>query len=546
MADPTPLLSQTNNTAPCDTTTQTNEHLPSLGSTIEKCIGEFNWSQLLQALLVSFAWIFDAQQTFITVFTDAMPSWHCTGEYQNLNQIADVRSNLQFGPTVNISNDCYSATSFNDMCNLPKGSWAWDGPAQASMISEWALECENSIITGLPASMFFVGCLVGGLFLSTLADSSSLGRKNMLFYSTLLMALSSFLTTFSPNIWIYSSLKFLTGFSRATIGTSSLVLASELVGKRWRGKISVIGFFCFTIGFLSLPAIAYVNKASSWRNLYLMTSVPTLFYCMLVKIFVQESPRWLLVRGQKEEAIATLKYITSITQSNLNLAINNLSSHEEENNLNVDLFYALKILLQEKWSSRRLLFVMAIGFGVGVVYYGMPLGLGNLSFNLYLSVTFNALSELPSSLVIFFFIDKFRRRIALLVFCIISGVFSVMSTMEGEIWSKMQIWFELISFFSACTSFGIYLIFTTELFPTCVRNSALSMARLAVVFGGVFSPLLVGAGREYKFLCYGVFGLAIAFSGVFGVFLPETKGRALCDTMDEEESKGKVSCDILA
>jgi hypothetical protein len=27
------------------------------------------------------------------------------------------------------------------------------------------------------------------------------------------------------------------------------------------------------------------------------------------------------------------------------------------------------------------------------------------------------------------------------------------------------------------------------------------------------------------------------------VFLPETKGRELCDTMDEEENKG---CDILA
>ncbi|MCI24617.1 organic cation/carnitine transporter 3-like, partial [Trifolium medium] len=135
-----------------------------------------------------------------------------------------------------------------------------------------------------------MGCLVGGLFLSTLADSSSLGRKNMLLFSTLLMALSSFLTTFSPNIWIYSSLKFITGFGRATIGTSSLVLASELVGKRWRGKIGVIGFFCFTIGFLSLPAIAYGNKDSSWRNLYLWTSIPTIFYCILVKCFVQESP----------------------------------------------------------------------------------------------------------------------------------------------------------------------------------------------------------------------------------------------------------------
>jgi hypothetical protein len=73
MADPTPLLSQANNTPPCDTTTQTNEHLPSLGSTIEKCIGEFNWSQFLQGVLISLSWLFDAQQTFITVFTDAMP-----------------------------------------------------------------------------------------------------------------------------------------------------------------------------------------------------------------------------------------------------------------------------------------------------------------------------------------------------------------------------------------------------------------------------------------------------------------------------------------
>jgi hypothetical protein len=186
---------------------------------------------------------------------------------------------------------------------------------------------------------------------------------------------------------------------------------------------------------------------------------------------------------------------------------------------------------------------MALGFGIGVVYYGMPLGLGNLSFNIYLSVTFNALSELPSSLVTFFSIDKVRRRIALPMFCILSGVLSIMSSIEGKIWSKIQIWFELISFFSACTSLNIYLIYTTELFPTCVRNSALSMARLSMVFGGAFSPLLVSAGREQKFLCYGVFGLAIGFSGVFGVFLPETKGRVLCDTMDEEENKGS---DILA
>ncbi|KAJ1442434.1 MFS transporter superfamily [Sesbania bispinosa] len=513
--DPTPLLCRSN-----DDTEPPNEHLPSLGSTIEQCIGEFNWTQFLQAVLVSFAWVFDAQQTFISVFTDAQPPWHCTEQH-----------------SCNVSS----------ICNLPKGSWAWDGPTQASIISEWALECENSILTGLPASMFFVGCLVGGLLLATLADTS-LGRKNMLFFSCLLMSLSSLLATFSSNIWVYSSLKFLCGFGRATIGTSALVLASELVGKRWRGQISVIGFFCFTLGFLSLPAMAYINRASSWRNLYLWTSIPSIFYCILVKLLVQESPRWLLVRGMKDEAVVTLKCITSITQSSLYLAINNMS-HEEENWGNVDLYSALRILLQKKWSSRRLMAIMAMGFGIGLVYYGMPLGLGILSFNLYLSVTFNALSELPSSLITFFLIDKFRRRSALFVFTVLSGVFSVMSIMEGKVWSEMQIGFELMSFFSACTAFNVYLIYSTELFPTCVRNSGLSMARLAVVFGGSFSPLLVGAGRGHKFLCYGVFGLVIGCSGVFGVFLPETKGRALCDTMDEEENKEKKIAgggDILA
>ncbi|RDX95906.1 Organic cation/carnitine transporter 3, partial [Mucuna pruriens] len=513
MAESTPLLCQPNSFSD---TEPPKKHHPSLSSTVELCIGEFNWSQFLQSVLVSFAWLFDAQQTFITVFTDAQPPWHCTQQPGS------------------------ACTTLSNICSLPKGSWTWNGPARTSTVSEWGLECANSVVTGLPASSFFVGCSVGGFVLASLADSS-LGRKNMLFFSCLLMALTSFLATFSPNVWIYSVLKFLCGFARATIGTSALVLASELVGKRWRGQISVIGFFCFTIGFLSLPAMAYVNRSSSWRNLYLWTSISTIVYCILVKVFVTESPRWLLVRGRKEEAVATLKCITSITQSNLNLAINNMS-HKEETRNNMDLFSALKILLQKQWSSRRLLSIMAMGIGIGLVYYGMPLGLQNLSFNLYLSVTFNALSELPSALIVFFLIDKFNRRIALLLFTILSGAFSVMSIMEVKPWTNLQIVFELISFFSACSSFNVYLIYTTELFPTCVRNSALSMARLAVVLGGAFSPLLVSAGRGNKFLCYGVFGLVIGCSGVFGIFLPETKGRALCDTMDEQENKEKMAC----
>ncbi|KAF5733551.1 Organic cation/carnitine transporter 3 [Tripterygium wilfordii] len=496
--------------------------LPSLDSTIERCIGGFSWTQFLQAILVSIAWLFDAQQTFISVVTDADPTWHC-----NINSSTSI---------------CNSASS--NICQLPQNSWSWDLPPQVSIISEWSLQCSSSFLTGLPASSFFMGCLVGGLLLATLADSS-LGRKNMLFYSCLIMSLSSLLTVlFSTNVWIYSIFRFICGFGRATIGTCALVLSTELVGKRWRGQVAVTGFLFFTLGFLSLPAMAYINRGSSWRNLYIWSSIPSLIYCILVKLFVGESPRWLFVRGRREEAVSILKSIATIDNNGKSITMSFFGNVQlEEESWNVDIYSAIKILFQNKWSFRRLCLVMVIGFGVGMVYYGMPLGLGNMSFNLYMSVTFNALSELPSSLITLFLIDKMNRRSSLLGFTSLSGICSLLSVIVGKNmnWTSFQLGLELVSFFSACTAFNITMVYTLELFPTCVRNSAVSIARQALVLGGVFSPVLAAAGRKNGFWSYGIFGLVIGFCGLFVVFLPETKGGRLCDTMDEEEHKAVVN-----
>nr|KYP71554.1 Solute carrier family 22 member 3 [Cajanus cajan] len=428
-------------------------------------------------------------------------------------------------------------SSASNMCSLPKESWAWDGPIHTSIISEFGLECSSSFIMGLPASMFFMGCLVGGFVLATLADSS-LGRKNMLFFSCLIMSLSSFLATFSTNVWIYSAFKFLSGFGRATVGTASLVLVSELVAKGWRGKLGVMGFFVFSLGFLTLSPLAYVNRGFSWRNLYLWTSLPALLYCGLIYFFAHESPRWLLIRHKKEEAVEILKSITSTTHNNLNLAISSLSLEEEV--WNADLYSILKIMLQKKWSSRRLLVIMAMGLGIGLVYYGMPLGLGILSFNLYLSVTFNALSEIPSTLISYILLDKFNRRSAIFLLTMVSGISSVLATMEGTIMTRLQIVFELISFSCACAACDVALIYTTELFPTPVRNFALSLARETVALGGAISPVLVAASRKHRFLCYGVFGMVIGCSGMFVVCLPETEGKTFCDSMDEQERKQEL------
>ncbi|CAL9189526.1 unnamed protein product [Musa hybrid cultivar] len=509
MVDPAPLLPHYSPSGAARKPPAT-----SVGDTLESYIGGNCVLQLLQAFFVSFAWCFDAQQTFINVFTDAEPAWHCTG-----------------------TDDAACATA-SSPCGLAPGSWAWDLPMHASVVSEWSLQCSGPAVVGLPASSYFAGCLAGGLLLATLADSV-LGRKNMLFLSCLTMSLSATLTVVSPNLWAYSALRFLCGFGRATVGTSSLVLSTELVGKRWREKISIVGFFCFTMGFLSLPAMAYINRGSSWRALYLWTSVPSTCYSVLLFFLIKESPRWLLVRGRRDEAIQTLKSIASTNDDVINSSFSKLIVAEDTGI--VDIFSAMKILWQKKWALRRLMATMIAGFGIGMVYYGMPLNVGNLGSNLYLSVTFNALAELPSSLITLFLIGKLNRRCSTLTFTTMGGAFSVLCVLvTSKLWQMAA---EVVSFFSACTAFNVLLIYSIELFPTCVRNSAISMVRQALVLGGVFAPVLVAEGRKRSFLSFGVFGFVIGCCGLFIVSLPETRGRSICDTMEEEEVKQNASSD---
>nr|GMC49727.1 organic cation/carnitine transporter 3-like [Ipomoea batatas] len=490
----------------------------SLDDTIERCIGKFGWAQLLQATLASLAWIFDAQQTFVTIFTDVVPTWHCNGDL--------------------------SSSTCTDVCQLPAEAWGWDTAAHTSVVSEWGLQCAGAVITGLPSTSYFVGCLVGGIALSTFADSS-LGRKRMLAFSCCLMNVAAVLTAAASNVWVYSALRFLTGFGRATIGTCALVLSTEVVGRRWRGQVGIIGFICFTFGFLSLPAIAYFNAGSSWRYLYLWTGIPGIIYSVIVYFVAGESPRWLYVRGMKQDFVQTIKNIAppetrnSITTSFFgSFILDNHDQDQEDQNMGMDLYAALRLLLNKGWALKRLLTVMLVGVGTGMVYYGIPLGVGEMPLNLYLSTTLNALSELPASLTTFLLIDKLKRRSSVLGLGLLSGaccVGCVVFVSEELRW--VQIGLEIVAFFNACTAFNVLMIYTLELFPTCVRNSAVSIVRQAMVLGGAISPLLVALGRANRFYSYGVFGLTIGVCCLFVIWLPETMGGEICDTIDEEESK---------
>lgn len=103
---------------------------------IEQHVGSFGFSQLVHVFLVSLAWIFDSQNTLITIFSDAQPPWRCKGSM------------------------C-SSTSLASMCELDRGAWEWVGGNKSSTIAEWELICDKKFRAGIPASLFFIGSLCG-------------------------------------------------------------------------------------------------------------------------------------------------------------------------------------------------------------------------------------------------------------------------------------------------------------------------------------------------------------------------------------------------
>ncbi|GER43909.1 organic cation/carnitine transporter 2 [Striga asiatica] len=488
-----------------------HHQLRSLDDPIEQYLGSFGWKQFFQSTLVSFAWFFDAQQTFIAVFTDKKPKWSCT----NHN---------------NTSFPCENTTNLDLLCKL-------ESAVHASTVSEWSLLCASPFTRGLPSSSFLLGCLVGGLVLSTLADSK-MGRKNMLILSSLIMSVFGGLTAISRNIWMYAGFRFLSGFGRSTVGTCAFVLASEMVGKKWRGKIGIMGFSFFTLGFLSLPLVAFLLRGSSWRLIYLYTSCPCVFYSLLVYIFAHESPRWLFVKGRREEFTKTIANLTNATSPG-ECRVEWTEKVTDDSNSNNPFYSALKMLVSKKWASKRLLALMIVAFGNGMAYFGSPLGLDGLPFNLYMSVTLNAVFELLAAWIMVFVIGKLKRKnwlVGLSLFSGVCGVVGVFVRLNG-----IRIGSELVYFFSICMAYDVYMIYASELFPTCVRNSALSMVREAGYLGGLLGPMLVAFGRRVNgLLCYAVFGSTVSLTALFAVLLSETNGRTLSDTMEEEEENEYV------
>ena len=91
-------------------------------------------------------------------------------------------------------------------------------------------------------------------------------------------------------------------------------------------------------------------------------------------------------------------------------------------------------------------------------------------------------------------------------------------------------------------TFAIAYVYSAEIYPTVVRSAGMGSSSLMARLGGLVAPYVAAAakshiGRNAPIL---VFGVTAFVAGTLALFLPETMGRKLPDTIDESE-KVKIS-----
>ncbi|KAF8090434.1 hypothetical protein N665_0476s0013 [Sinapis alba] len=480
-----------------------NGYALTVDEVIEQHIGALGVAQIVHALLVSIAWTFDAQSTLISIFSDAKPASRL------LTTGAIVEGSM--------------------LCGLSTREWEWVGGKSDTIVSEWNLICQHKFLVALPSTLFFIGSLFGSGVYGYLADSW-FGRKKTLLISCLLTFVTALAISFSPNIWVYAFL--------------------QVVGKKWRGQVGQYGFFFFTLGFLSLPLIGYLER-KSWRNLYRITSLLPLGYAVFLLPFAYESPRWLLVKGRNKEAMVVLKKLARRNGKQLPAdlsLVDPIQGRDGQTTSSSENFW------RTKWAVKRIGMVMMAGFGTGFVYYGIQLNAENLNFNLYLTVAVNALMEFPAVFIVSFLLGFMNRRplfsnssylagICCLL-CAVLSLHSVTRALPATKWLQLAV--EAVGFMASSTAYDVLYVYGVELFPTNVRNFAVSLLRQAFMLGASAAPLLVALGRESAMMSFIVFGVASVLSGVVSLWLRETRNAPLYETLTQqgkaEETQNVTEC----
>jgi MFS family permease len=168
---------------------------------------------------------------------------------------------------------------------------------------------------GLASSAYLTGAVLGALFFGWLTDR--LGRKRLFFITLAVYLLATAATALSWNLASFALFRFCTGAGIGGEYTAINSTIQELVPARYRGWTDLVINGSFWVGAalgasasIVLLDPALLAQDLGWRLAFLIGATLGLVI-FLMRLWLPESPRWLMTHGRLAEAEAALDDIES-------------------------------------------------------------------------------------------------------------------------------------------------------------------------------------------------------------------------------------------
>jgi MFS family permease len=168
---------------------------------------------------------------------------------------------------------------------------------------------------GLASSAYLAGAVLGALFFGWLTDR--LGRKRLFFITLAVYLVATAATALSWNLWSFVLFRFLTGAGIGGEYTAINSTIQELVPARYRGWTDLVinGSFWIGAALGAAGSIVLLDPAVlapdlGWRLAFLIGAALGLVI-FFMRMWLPESPRWLMIHGRAEEAKDVLDRIES-------------------------------------------------------------------------------------------------------------------------------------------------------------------------------------------------------------------------------------------
>ncbi len=389
---------------------------------------------------------------------------------------------------------------------------------------------------GWAVGCILIGCAFGAMFAGAIADKY--GRRFTLLICALLFAISGIGTGLSYDFVLFVFFRLIGGLGVGAAAMVSPMYIAETVPAAWRGRLVSLYQLAIVLGIL----LAYFSNylfdgigVNNWRWMFMSQAAPSVIFWLMLML-VPETPRWLIKKGQKEEALEILSKI-----SGSNLAAIELLEIEKSFKQDHDDSSSLKLLFSKAYRPVLVIGVLIAVFqqitGINSILYYAPVifketGLDTGS-SLLQTIGIGLVNVLATFIAIGL-VDRVGRKKFLLAGSFLMGLslVAVALCFQYRYFDNYIVLISMIIYVGAfgCTLGAVTWVYLSEIFPNKVRGLALSVATLSLWLADFVVtytfPLMTGKlGTSYTMYCYAVF-CALAFVYVF-VKVPETKDRSL-------------------